>query len=103
MSTPAPLVALAPAPGVRTARCADEVVLLDASRARLHVLDASAALVWRCFDGETSTDDIVHDIAEVFERDADDVRAYVSTLVALLVSRELLVDASARSVVVTHT
>lgn len=94
MSVPS---ALAPAPGVRTARCADEVVLLDAAGTRLHVLDASAALVWRCFDGETGTDEIVCDIAEVFQRDADDVRAYVGALVALLVARELLVAATAGS------
>jgi hypothetical protein len=102
VSTPAPHATLAPAPGVRTARCADEVVLLDAAGTRLHVLDAPAALVWSCFDGETSTDDIVHDIVEVFQRDVDDVRSYVGTLVALLVSRELLVEAFARSVPVAH-
>lgn len=102
MSTPARLAPLAPAPGVRTARCADEIVLLDAAGTRLHVLDAPAALVWRCFDGETSTDDIVDDIAEVFRRDVDDVRSYVSTLVALLASRELLVEAFAASVPVAH-
>jgi len=81
----------APAPGVRAARCADEVVLLDSTNARLHVLDATAALVWHCLDGETSIDELVHDITAVLGGDPAEVRVYVDALVALLASRELVV------------
>jgi peroxiredoxin len=43
-------------------------------------LNESAAIVWQCFDGSGSIDEIAADIADVFEVDVDAVRADVLRL-----------------------
>jgi hypothetical protein len=41
-----------------------EAVLLDEASGRLHLLNATGALVWACFDGYSSIGDIVSDISD---------------------------------------
>ena len=45
---------------------ADEWVLFDPRRHRLHVLNLTAALVWTHCDGETSLDDMVAELESAF-------------------------------------
>ena len=84
-----------PAPGIQTAECDGGAVLYDEARARLHVLDPLAALIWGCFDGTASLDEIVADVSEVLEIDAGDARQAVSTLTRLVASRGLLAGIAA--------
>lgn len=41
-----------------------EAVVLDEGADRLHLLNPTAALLWACFDGVSSLDEIAADIAE---------------------------------------
>ena len=40
-----------------------DAIVLDEARNRLHLLNASAALVWACYDGSTTLHDIARDLA----------------------------------------
>ncbi len=51
------------ADGVAGAQFGSETVLVDASRARSHVLNTSASLVWMLLDGSASLGDICADVA----------------------------------------
>jgi Coenzyme PQQ synthesis protein D (PqqD) len=84
------------APGVVVAELGDDVVVHDRAGGRFHVLDQTSALVWQCFDGIATVDEICADIVEVFASDDAEVRAYVVALVSLLSERGLIVDAAAR-------
>ena len=50
-------------PRVHTVEIDGEAVLLDEERNRLHMVNATGALVWACFDGVASVADIVTDIS----------------------------------------
>jgi hypothetical protein len=89
------------APGVVVAELGDDVVVHDRAGGRFHVLDQTSALVWQCFDGVATVDDIVADIVEVFTTDDGEVRAYVVALVSVLSERGLIVDAAARPAAAT--
>lgn len=58
-----------------------EMVLIDRASGAVHVLNPTAAIVWQCLDGTGSVDEIVGDIADVFERDRDEVRDAVLEVV----------------------
>ncbi|MGH2784165.1 MAG: PqqD family peptide modification chaperone, partial [Actinomycetota bacterium] len=51
-----------------------ETVLVDGTTGAVHLLNPTAAVVWRCLDGTGTIDEIVADIADVFERDPGGVR-----------------------------
>jgi hypothetical protein len=86
----------APAPGVVVAELGEDAVIHDRAGGRFHVLDRSSSLVWRCFDGAATLDEIVADIVDVFGADEAEVRSYVAALVAQLTERGLIVDADRR-------
>lgn len=48
-----------------------EMVLYDAVRRRVHVLNATAAFVWRACDGEHNQDDIVAAVRAHYPRRTD--------------------------------
>jgi peroxiredoxin len=50
------------------------------SHLRTHALNATASIVWRCFDGSGTLDEIVADIADAFGTDVEVVRADVLDL-----------------------
>jgi hypothetical protein len=83
-----------PAVGVQVARFGTGSVLYDEPRARLHVLDEMASLVWQCFDGATSTDEIVIDLVDVLGAEEHEARTYVDALVTSLLSRDDLATRS---------
>ena len=41
-----------------------DAIVLDEEQNRLHLLNASAALVWACYDGAATLADIAHDLAD---------------------------------------
>ncbi len=49
---------------VHTVEVDGEAVLLDEASQRLHLLNTTAALVWVCFDGESSIGEIVTDLSD---------------------------------------
>jgi hypothetical protein len=61
-----------------------EAVILDEAQNRLHHLNATACLVWSCFDGSGTIDEIARDLASAY-------RASDATTVAevLALAREL--------------
>jgi peroxiredoxin/uncharacterized membrane protein YphA (DoxX/SURF4 family) len=58
-----------------------ETVLVDRGSGAVHVLNPTAAIVWRCLDGTGSVEEIVGDIADVFERDKGEVQEAVLEVV----------------------
>lgn len=57
-----------------------EMVLVDSESGLVHALNPVAALVWQCFDGEASLDDLVADLADGFGAPADVVRDDLLTM-----------------------
>jgi len=60
---------------VDTVNVDGEVVLLDKASGRLHLLNGTGALVWACFDGESSLGEIVTDISDELGMSRDVVLA----------------------------
>ncbi len=50
---------------IHTVEIDGEAVLLDERENRLHHLNATATLVWKCLDGRSTVGDIVTDASEV--------------------------------------
>jgi hypothetical protein len=69
---------------VHTVEVDGEAVLLDEARNRLHVLNATGALVWACLDGVSRVGEIVTDLSEglgvPYDVALDDTLAVVRTL-----------------------
>jgi hypothetical protein len=51
--------------GIHTVELDGEAVLHDEEDGRLHLLNATGALLWACFDGTSSIGEIVSDISDV--------------------------------------
>lgn len=60
----------------------------------LHLLDPVAAIVWQCLDGEATAAEIVDDLAPVFGREPEALRADVDSAIASFAEAGLLVDAA---------
>ncbi len=54
-----------PRGAIYTVEIDGEAVLLDEDENRLHHLNETATLVWKCLDGAASVDDIVRDVSDV--------------------------------------
>ncbi|MBV8950244.1 MAG: PqqD family protein [Actinobacteria bacterium] len=76
---------------VRVTTFAGGIVLFDESRARVHVLDDMAGIIWKLFDGMTDAEDIVRDVVDVFGVDEQAVRRYVATLIRSLADLGVIV------------
>jgi hypothetical protein len=67
-----------------------EAVILDEDRNRLHHLNPMATLVWACFDGTGSIDEIAADLARAFTSEPTQVARDVLELARDLGSEGLL-------------
>ncbi len=67
-----------------------EAVIHD--HGRIHVLDPTATLVWRCCDGDASVIEIAAELADVFSTPPDQVRADVEVAISRLAELGLFVD-----------
>jgi hypothetical protein len=67
-----------------------EAVLYDERVGSLHVLNVTAALLWQCFDGTGSIDDIAADMADAFGTDPSVVRKDVLKITRQLGRQGLL-------------
>jgi hypothetical protein len=67
-----------------------EAVVLDEARNRLHHLNPTATLVWACFDGDGTIDEIATDLADAFTFEPDAVALDVMQLARELGAEGLL-------------
>ncbi len=68
----------------------DEVVAYHAPSATSHVLNPSAGLIWRCVDGQSTLRDILVDVADIYQVDAEQLLLQVVPVVAEWVDAELV-------------
>lgn len=54
-----------------------ELLAYDDTAKELHAFNATASLLWRCLDGESPLDEIIADLADVFDADPEAVAADV--------------------------
>ena len=66
---------------VTWAQVADQGVLYDPQAARIHRVNATALLVWRCCDGRATVAEIVADLADIFETAVEDVAGPVEAII----------------------
>jgi hypothetical protein len=78
-------------PTVGTVELEGEAVLLDEATGSLHLLNPVATVVWACFDGSGTIDELVADLSEAFGADAEQVRDDVVGLATELAGQGLLV------------
>ena len=81
---------LARAASTDTIRIDDEALVLDESDGGLHVLNATAAIVWECLDGVSTLDDICVDLAEAFGVPYDRVAADVTGITERMLEDRLV-------------
>ena len=67
-----------------------EAVILDEVHNRLHHLNATAGLVWSCFDGSGSIDEIARDLASAYGAARASTSAEVLALARELATQGLL-------------
>lgn len=79
-----------PRPSVAGLELDGDTVLLDAETGGAHRLDPVASVVWSCFDGSGSLDEIVDDLSAEFAADRERVLQDVVTLARLLGEEGLL-------------
>ena len=72
------------APSVAFTELDGEVVLYDEDTGHTHLLNPTAGVLWQCFDGEATLDELAADVAEAYGIDpevaADDVRSIATSL-----------------------
>ena len=80
------------ADGVHAVGVDGEAVLLDERTGQLHLLNPTSALLWACFDGESSIGEIVTDISEELGLPRGMVLADTVALTRRLASEALLAN-----------
>jgi PqqD family protein of HPr-rel-A system len=72
-----------------------EAVLYDSPHGRLHVLNASATLVWECLDGSVTGGGLARDLAEAFGVDGHEMSLQIEAVLTILSGEGLIVPAAA--------
>jgi hypothetical protein len=67
-----------------------DAIVLDEDQNRLHLLNATAALVWTFCDGSGTLAEIANDLAEVFDSPPDQLVAELVALARVLGAEGLL-------------
>jgi hypothetical protein len=80
-------------PGVVAVDTEGEAVLVDEVANNLHLLNTSGALLWACFDAESSVSDIAFDVADALDVPFEQVLRDALAVVGDLASRGLCYDA----------
>lgn len=76
---------------LRERQAGNDLVLYDPQRGRMHVLNASAAMIWRLCDGSRTEEEIVARLTSEFEVDeAADPARDVSEILGLFKKENLL-------------
>ena len=82
-----------------TALFEGEAVVFREATKSIHRLNASAAAVWVCCDGETTVADMVAELAEVFATDTEETERVVLEALEQLNELDLLVRADPNPIV----
>lgn len=69
-----------------------EAVLVDEVTDQLHLLNGSAALLWECFDGESSIADIAFDLADELDVPYEQILTDTVAVVAGLLGQGVIYD-----------
>jgi hypothetical protein len=77
-------------PGIEWAELDGQAVLYDGSANAMHVLNATATLVWACLDDRTSVGELAADLSEAFQADGATVREDVMATVRRFAADGLL-------------
>ena len=88
--------------GIVAVDAGGEAVLVDEMGDFLHLLNASAALLWECFDGEATVDDIAFDLADVVAIPKEQALADTVAAVESLVEQSLVYDGRGEAPIVTQ-
>jgi hypothetical protein len=67
-----------------------ETVVLQTTTGAVHHLDMSGSLIWACFDGTSSVDELVVRLSSAFDAPPDRVRHDVTDFLRRLHQRELI-------------
>ncbi len=76
--------------GITEYEVEDELVLYDPRNDHAHVLNATAAVVWWMCDGEHSVDQIVAELADLYDTESSRIAGDVSTVLKDLASSGLI-------------
>lgn len=68
----------------------DSTILVDQANGNAQVLNATGALMWQCFDGESTIGDIAVDVADVFGIGFDEAVDGLAGMVESLQSARML-------------
>jgi hypothetical protein len=80
------------APGIEERTAGSDLVLYDSTGGRLHVLNLTAAAVWRLCDGSKTVDDILEQVGVKFAfNDGDQPRSDIKGLLGNLREQGLIV------------
>ena len=77
-------------PAVATEEFDGEAVLYDERDGAVHVLNATAALVWQCLDGETTIAELIAELAAAYEADEATISEGVVAMTSDLAEKGLL-------------
>lgn len=83
-------------PSVAGVELDGEAVLYDEASEAVHQLNFTATIAWSCFDGSGTLDELIVDVASVYEVGADVVRAGMLELTRELGRKGLLEGVVAR-------
>ena len=72
----------------------DELVIYEPDDRAMHKLDRIATALWQCFDGATTVEELVEDLADMTEESRDRLEADVLGYVRELAAAGLLEDVS---------
>jgi hypothetical protein len=78
------------APSTHTVEIDGEAIVLDEAQNRLHLLNATATIVWACCDGSGTMAEIAHDFAEIVGIPTEQLESELVTLVRTLGAEGLL-------------
>lgn len=81
---------LGPAAGVASVTLGDEVVVYRVAPPDSFVLNATAGLLWQCFDGTSPLGDILADLADAFGVDRADVEKDCLPIVSTWLAHHLV-------------
>jgi len=70
-----------------------EAVVYDSPSGRLHVLNPSATLVWKCLDGAVTGAELAIELSEAFEVDREAMERQIADVLTTLVAEDLIVRA----------
>jgi PqqD family protein of HPr-rel-A system len=82
------------APSVSAVELDGETVLYDLRGRRLHLLNASATVIWAALDGSRTSDDLVEELSEAFGIEVETMHDHVTWVLATLREEGLIEAAS---------